>query len=134
MLSWQAVSLLKPPSNIIGSNIVRYATARRTTRMLAAIFVLVCAGWGLLIGTLMATVLRSLRRLAELTAPNFSKTLIGCAYWILALAILMTLHFHYVSDDDIGRHVLATAGFYIGAAVPFAMDAQRIRGILRYIR
>ena len=100
---------------------------------MAIIFGLTCAGWGLLLSSLLIAVLSCMRRLAEITGHQPTKMLARWGYWSLVGLAFITLHFNYVEGDDIGRHTLASLGFYIGLAIPFVLGPDRRRTIVRYV-
>lgn len=102
--------------------------------MILTFFVIVCAGWGVLLGSTLVAVMAALKRLVELTGQPGTGVVTSFGYWVLAAGMFVTLHLNYVDGDDIGRHTLATLGFYIGAAIPFVLGPVRRRAILRAIR
>lgn len=102
--------------------------------MVFAIFALVCAVWGVLLGSILVAVLTTIKRLLELTSHLRTGVITGVGYWLAAAGAFVTLHLHYIVGDDVGRHAVATLGFYIGAAIPFILGPVRRRAILRSIR
>lgn len=102
--------------------------------MIALIFVCICAGWGLLLGSLIVAVLTSDRRMIEISIPSSSGSMLSCAYWTIAGAAFIAMHFNYVDEDVIGGHTLAAVGFYFGAALPFLLGSKGRRALVRKVR
>ncbi|MDD1963760.1 hypothetical protein NPS29_00345 [Pseudomonas putida] len=99
--------------------------------MIALLFVLVSAGWGLLLGSMLVIVLASAGRLINLLSPASEQQRRPLGYRLAVCISLVCLHFGYVSEDVIGRHSLASIGFYVGVATALALNPRQWRAILK---
>jgi len=98
--------------------------------MIALMFMLVSAGWGLMLGSILVIVLTSTCRVINLL-PASEQQRRPLGYWLAVCVSLVCLHIGYVSEDVIGRHSLATIGFYVGMAAALALNPGQWRAILR---
>ncbi|MFJ3681406.1 hypothetical protein [Pseudomonas sp. NPDC090208] len=101
--------------------------------VMALMFTLVCTGWGVIVGSILMTALTSLKRAFSYLIPSMAVWLVNISYWMAIAVSLAALHFGYVSEDDIGRHIFATIGFYLGIAASLAIKPAKWRAAFSQI-